>query len=116
MTHLSSNRKNIVITSSSTSIPNIQFTIEEPSEDGALPFQDALISLDPYNTLVPLVYRKPTHMDQNLHWDSNHFLLAKYSVYKTMAQGAMVVCTSGPTLQQENEHIGQALSKYTFTP
>ena len=43
--------------------PYIQFTIEKPNQDGALPFLDTLVSPGPNNTLVTNVYRKPTHTD-----------------------------------------------------
>ena len=101
MRHLSSNRQNNVTNSSSTSIPihihiHIQFTMKDPSEDGTLsflytlisltlPFLYNLISLSAKNTPITSVYRKPTHTNQYLQWDSNHFILAKYSVYKTLA-------------------------------
>ena len=74
--------------------PHIQFTIEEPNQEGTLPFLDTLVSPGPNNTLVTTVYRKPTHTNQYLHWDSNHFITAKNSVYKTLAFRAKVACTS----------------------
>ena len=53
--------------------PHIQFIMEDPGEDGALPFLDTLVSLRPNSTLVTSVCRKPIHMEQYLHWYSNHF-------------------------------------------
>ena len=47
---------------------NIQFTSEEPGPEGALPFLDILIKPDQEGRLNNTVYRKPTHMDQYLHW------------------------------------------------
>ena len=57
--------------------PHIQFTIEEPKEEGALPFLDTLVSPGPNNTQVTTVYRKPIHTNQCLHWNRNHFITAK---------------------------------------
>ena len=57
--------------------PHIQFTVEEPNQEGALPFLDTLVSLGPNNTLITTVYRKLTYRDQHLHLDSNHFITAK---------------------------------------
>ena len=51
---------------------NIQFTAEEPGPEGALPFLDILIKPDQEGRLHTTVYRKPTHTDQYLHWDSLH--------------------------------------------
>ena len=41
--------------------PHIQFTTEEPNQEGALPSLDTLVSPGPNNTLITNVYRKPTH-------------------------------------------------------
>ena len=57
--------------------PHIQFITEELNQEGALPFLDTLVSPGPNNTLVTTVYRKPTHTDQYLPWDSNHIIAAK---------------------------------------
>ena len=56
--------------------PHIQFTVDGPNQEGALPFLDALVSCSPDHKLVTAVYRKPTHTDQYLHWNSNHFIIA----------------------------------------
>ena len=57
--------------------PNIQFTVEQPCTDGSIPFLDTKVTPGPNNTIHTTVYRKPTHTDQYLHWDSNHFKTAK---------------------------------------
>ena len=59
---------------------NIQFTSEEPCEDGSIPFLDMLITPDEEGKLKTSVYRKPTHTNQYLHWDSHHVIPLKYSV------------------------------------
>ena len=53
-------------------------------QEGALPFLYTLVSPGPHNTLVTTVYRKPTHTDQYLHWNSNHFITTKNSAYNTL--------------------------------
>ena len=63
--------------------PHIQFTTEDPNEDGAIPILDNLVSPDPNNTLRTTVYRKPTYMDQYLHWDGNHCTSAKKTAFFT---------------------------------
>ena len=67
--------------------PHIQFTVE-PTQQGSLPFLDTLVTIEPNNTFSTTVYRKPTHTDQYLHWDSNHHITAKQSVYNTLAHRA----------------------------
>ena len=74
--------------------PHFQFTTEEPNQEGALHFLDTLVSPGPNNTLTPTVYRKPTHMDQYLLWDSNHYIAAENSVFNTLAFREKVVCSN----------------------
>ena len=62
----------------------IQFTSEEPGPDGSLPFLDILITPEEDGRLTTTVYRKPTHTDQYLHWDSHHTIFSKYSVVGTL--------------------------------
>ena len=81
--------------------PHIQFTTEELNQEGALPFLDTLVSPGPNNTLVTTVYRKPTHTNQYLHWDSSHFITAKNSVFNTLAFRAKVVSSDQHTLNRK---------------
>ena len=67
--------------------PYIQFTVE-PTQQGSLPFLDTLVTIQPDNTFSTSVYRKPTHTEQYLHWDSNHHITAKQSVFNTLAHRA----------------------------
>ena len=77
-----------------TQHPNIQFTVGEPDQDGSLSFLDTKVSPRSNNPLNTTVYRKPTYTDQNLHWDSKHFITAKHSVYNTLAHKAKVVSSN----------------------
>ena len=64
--------------------PSIQFTVEEAKEDGSIPFLDTIIRPEADRTFTIGVYRKPTHTDLYLPWDSNHNIAAKYSVINTL--------------------------------
>ena len=79
--------------------PHIQFTVE-PTQQGSLPFLDTLVTIEPDNTFSTTVYRKPTHTDQYLHWDSNHHITAKQSVYNTLAHRAKIVSSTQDKLGQ----------------
>ena len=112
MTLLSSKRQNTVdngLHHINTQDPNIQFTVEEPDHDGSLPFLDTKVTPGPNNTPNTTVYRKPTHTDQYLHWDSYHSITAKHSVYNTLAHRAKVFFSNQPALNKELEHIRLAL-------
>ena len=102
-------KQSTITTTHNSQDPHIQFTIEEPNQEGALPFLDTLVCPGPNNTLVTTVYRKPTHTDQYLHWDSNHFITAKNNAFNTLAFRAEVVCTSQQALLKEMEHIRKVL-------
>ena len=99
-----------------TEEPYIQFTVEEPNQEGPLPFLDTLVSSGSNNLLVTTVYRKSTCIDQYLYWDGNHFITVKNSVYNALAFRAKVVCTSQQALQEEMSHIKRALQACNFPP
>ena len=116
MTLLSSIRQNTDKTCSSTSTARThtsQFTVE-PTQHGSLPFLDTLVTIQPDNTFNTTVYRKPTHTDQYLHWDSNHHITAKQSVYNTLAHRAKTVSSTQDNLQKELSHIKTALHHCQF--
>ena len=73
---------------------NIHFTCEEHREDGSIPFLDMLITPDEDGRLNTIFYRKPTHTDQYLHWDSHHVITSKYSVIGILYHRAKTICFS----------------------
>ena len=93
---------------------NIQFTTEEPRPDGSLPFLDILITPDKDGRLDITVYRKPTHTYQYLHWDSHHTISSKYSVVGTLYHRAKTICSNRQLLQQEEEHLLEALENCKY--
>ena len=50
--------------------PKIQFTCEETREDGSMPFLDILVTPEDDGSLKTSVFRKTTHTDLYLQWDS----------------------------------------------
>ena len=78
----------------------IQFTVEEAKEDGSIPFLDTLITSEQNGTFSIGVYRKPTHTDLYLPWDSKHNLSAKYSVIKTLTHRAHTICSTPKLLEK----------------
>ena len=95
--------------------PLIQITVE-PTQQGSLPFLDTLVNMEQDNTFSTSVYRKPTHTDQYLHWDSNHHITGKQSMFNTLAHRAKVVSSSHEKLEQELQHIKTALQACQFPP
>ena len=86
----------------------------EPTQQGSLPFLDTLVTIEPDNTFSTTVYRKPNHMDQYLHWDSNHHITAKQSVYNTLAHRAKIVSSTQDKMDRELQHSRTALQQCQF--
>ena len=93
---------------------NIHFTCEEPNEDGSIAFLDMLITPDENGRLNTSVYRKETHTDQYLHWDSHHSIASKYSVVGTLFHRARTVCSTPGALQKEENHLHQSLKNCKY--
>ena len=56
------------------------------------------------------VYRKPTHTDLYLLWDSNHNIAAKYSVINTLSQRAHTICST----KLAEKHLEQVLGQWKY--
>ena len=93
---------------------HIQFTKEDSIPDGSMPFLDVLITPREDGSLDTTVYRKPTHTDLYLQWDSNHTLTSKYGVVGTLHHRAQLICSSPELLQQEEKHLHQALTRCKY--
>ena len=94
--------------------PAIRFTVEDNKEDGSIPFLDTIVKPEADGTLSITVYRKPTHTDQYLQWDSHHHLSAKFSVIHTLFHKASTVYSKSVLLQQEKELLRKVLAKCKY--
>ena len=83
--------------------------MEEAGPEGSIPFLDILITPKADGTLTTKVYRKPTHTDQYLQWDSNQDLASKYSVINTLTHRARTLCSTPESINQELEHLEKVL-------
>ena len=90
--------------------PAITFTMENNKEDGAIPFLDTNDKPEVDGKLSITAYRKPTHTDQYLQWDSHHHLTAKFCVIHTLSHRAQTVCSNPELLHKEKTHIRKALT------
>ena len=93
---------------------HIHFTCEDSKEDGSIAFLDMLISPDENGRLNTSVYRKETHTDQYLHWDSHHAITSKYSAVGTLYHRARTVCSTPEKLQKEEKHLYQSLKRCKY--
>ena len=88
--------------------PHIKITVEQPNADGAIPFLDTLPQPKGEEISVS-VYRKPTHMDRYLDFNSSHPISAKRAVVRSLMDQAENVCTDPEILAKEVEHLDQVL-------
>ena len=93
---------------------HIQFTSEEAGIDGSIPFLDVLIIPDEEGNLKTTVYRKPTHTDLYLQWDSNYQVSSKYSVIGSLQYRAKSICSDKELLRSEVHHLEETLKKCKY--
>ena len=79
-----------------------------------MPFLDILIIPNEDGSLSTTVYRKPTHTDLYLQWDSHHTVVSRYSVIGTLHHRAEIICSSHQLLQQEEKYLQKALQRCKY--
>ena len=88
----------------------IQFTAENTRADGSLPFLDTLVTVKEDGILSTSMYRKPTHTNQFLQWDSHHSIANKYSVINSLLHRAENICSNQDQLNEELTYVERALT------
>ena len=91
---------------------HIQFTMEE-EQNLSLPFLDVLV-IRHDKTLRTQVYRKPTHTDRYLHFDSHHPQHQKLAVTKTLHDRARTHNTIPADARHEATHVLSVLQLNGF--
>ena len=92
----------------------IQFTKEASRSDGSMPFLDTLVTINGDGSLNTKVYRKPTHTDLYLQWNSHHSIAAKYSVINTLHHRAKAVSSNNQLLKEEEDHLQEVLTRNKY--
>ena len=90
--------------------PDIKFTIER-EENGSLAFLDTNTVRRTDGTISTTVYRKPTHTDQYLDFESCHPEEHKMSVIRSLHQRAGAIISDPTELTKEIKHVNDALKK-----
>ena len=88
--------------------PPIQFTVEQEKE-GVLPFLDTCIYRKEDGSLDITVYRKPTHMDRYLHFNSHHPQHVKRGLVKCLFNRAEEINQNQDNLRRERRHLTRVL-------
>ena len=94
--------------------PAIKFTREEESEN-TIPMLDTKITRSQDGKLSFSVYRKPTHTDQYLQFNSNQPLQHKLGVIKTLVHRCKTICTNEENKLKEIEHLQKVLNIFGYT-
>ena len=89
--------------------PNIKWT-SELEQDGTLPMLDTLVSRSGDGTLKFRVYRKPTHTDQYLQFNSHQPMEHKMGVIRTLTHRANAIIMEEEDKEEEYKHIKKVLS------
>ena len=82
--------------------PFVKYTLEVQREDKTIPFLDVLLVFQEDGSLRQKVYRKLTHIDRYLHYNSFHHPSIKNSVCKTLVNRAKTICDMG-NIEGESE-------------
>ena len=90
--------------------PRIKFTIER-SKNKELPFLDTKVKIQEDGKVTLEVYRKPTHTDQYLAFDSNHHMSQKLGIVHTLQRRKDRIVTTEEDKQKEDRQIKQALAR-----
>ena len=87
---------------------SIKFTYEQESE-GSLPFLDTLIVRKADGTIKLQVYRKPTHTDLYLNYQSHHPVHQKLGVVRTLMDRKDHIVTEEEDKINEDKKVEEAL-------
>ena len=86
----------------------IRFTMETEN-DNKIAFLDASVSRQPDGRLTTSVYRKPTHTDQYLAYDSHHPQSVKCGIVKCLYDRAKRLVTKLSVISAEKKHLSSML-------
>ena len=71
-----------------------EFTVEDTRQDASITLLDTFVTPKQNRTLSISIYRKPTHTNLYLQWESHHHIAAKCSLINTQAHRSQSVCST----------------------
>ena len=93
---------------------NIKFTNEEMNADKQLPFLDVRLIVNPDGSIRLKIYRKETHTDQYLMFDSHHPVEHKLSVVRTLLGRKDTIVTTEEDRLEEEQHVKEVLKQCKY--
>ena len=88
--------------------PSIRFTMET-EKDNKLTFLDTAVLRETDGHLTTSIYRKPTHTDQYLAYDSHHPQSVKRGIIKCIHEHAKRLVTKPSVISKEKKHLSSVL-------
>ena len=88
----------------------------EVEKDNTIPFLDTSVTRDTEGFLTTSVYRKPTHTDQYLSYDSHHPQSVKRGIVKCLYDRAKHLTTKPSIISQEKKHLSSVLVSNGYPP
>ena len=88
--------------------PTIRFTMKI-EKDNTIRFLDTSVSRDSNGLLTTTVYRKPTHTDQYLAYDSHHPQSVKRGIVKCLFDRAKHLTSKPSAISEEKKHLSSVL-------
>ena len=80
-----------------------------------LAFLDVLITQKPDRTLATIVYRKPTHINRYLDFQSHHPVVHKIAVVRTLNHLAKNLLFIPAAIAEEERKVAQVLKKSGYS-
>ena len=93
--------------------PSIQFTVERET-NGKLPFLDTYVQRTTDGKLETVAYRKPTHTDKCLPFNSHHPRSHKRSVVTTLFQRAENLTSNNDARENECQYVTNILKENNY--
>ena len=82
--------------------------------DNKLAFLDAELNLQENGTIKIKVYKKPTHTDQYLNFDSNHHISQKLGIVSTLQHRIDTIVTEDDDRIEEKKCVETALRECNY--
>ena len=86
----------------------------ETEKDNKLAFLDIAVLREPDGRLSTGVYRRPTHTDQYLAYDSHHPQSVKRGIVKCLYEHAKRLVTKPYVISEEKKHMSSVLVSYGY--
>ena len=85
-------------------------------EDNSIAFLDTKVHVEDSGTVSFGIYRKPTHTDQYLHFDSHHHAKQKIGIIKTFRHRINTIITKEQDKLTEEAHVKAERSSQKLRP